>query len=108
MRKSDLAQNALQRWNHAVMFESLDFIAKLAALVPKPRVNLRRLARTIPDTRPLRGPAKAVQIHSRWICHGVFAPYSKYRVNVMPAKRGKGRSRPEGEEKKHQNNTTWP
>jgi hypothetical protein len=48
-----------------VIFEPLDFIAKLAALVPKPRVNLTRFARIIPDTRPLRGPAKAVQIHSR-------------------------------------------
>jgi len=45
--------------------EPLDFIAKLAALVPKPRVNLTRFARIIPDTHPLRGPAKAVQIHSR-------------------------------------------
>jgi hypothetical protein len=47
-----------------VIFEPLDFIAKLAALVPKPRVNLTRFARIIPDTHPLRGPAKAVQIHS--------------------------------------------
>lgn len=43
---------------------SLDFIAKLAALVPKPRVNLTRF-------------------------HGVFAPNSKHRVDVTPAKRGK-------------------
>ncbi len=48
-----------------VIFQPLDFIARLAALVPKPRVNLTRFARIIPDTRPLRGPAKAVQIHSR-------------------------------------------
>ena len=47
-----------------MIFEPLDFIAKLAALVPKPRTNLTRFARIIPDTRPLRGPAKAVQIHS--------------------------------------------
>ena len=40
-------------------------IAKLAALVPKPRVNQTRFARIIPDTHPLHGPAKAVQIHSR-------------------------------------------
>jgi hypothetical protein len=40
-------------------------IAKLAALVAKPRVNLTRL-------------------------HGVFAPNSKHRVEVTPAKRGKG------------------
>jgi len=37
----------------------------LAALVPKPRVNLTRF-------------------------HGVFAPNSKHRVLVTPAKRGKG------------------
>ena len=48
-----------------VIFAPLDFIAKLAALVPKPRVNLTRF-------------------------HGVFAPNSKYRIQVTPAKRGKG------------------
>ena len=48
-----------------VIFEPLDFIARLAALVPKPRVNLTRF-------------------------HGVFAPNSKYRALVTPAKRGKG------------------
>ena len=40
-----------------VIFEPLDFIAKLVALVPKPRVNLTRY-------------------------HGVFAPNSKYRIKV--------------------------
>jgi hypothetical protein len=48
-----------------VIFEPLDFIARLAALVPKPRVNLTRF-------------------------HGVFAPNSKYRAAVTLAKRGKG------------------
>jgi hypothetical protein len=48
-----------------VIFEPLDFIARLAALVPKPRVNLTRV-------------------------HGVFAPNSKHRALVTPAKRGKG------------------
>ena len=48
-----------------IIFEPLDFIAKLAALVPKPRVNLTRF-------------------------HGVFAPNSKHRVQVTPAGRGKG------------------
>jgi hypothetical protein len=52
----------------------LDFIAKLAALVPKPRVNLTRF-------------------------HGVFAPNSKHRVDVTPAKRSKGRARKENEDK---------
>jgi hypothetical protein len=40
-----------------VIFEPLDFIAKLASLVPKPRVNLTRFL-------------------------GVFAPNSKYRLTV--------------------------
>ena len=38
-----------------VIFEPVDFIAKLAALVPKPRANLARV-------------------------HGVFAPNSKHRA----------------------------
>jgi hypothetical protein len=68
-----------------VIFEPLDFIAKLAALVPKPRVNLTRF-------------------------HGVFAPNSKCRAEVTPAKRGKGRPHPEGEEKtpeQHHQVMTW-
>ena len=48
-----------------VIFEPLDFIARLAALVPKPRVNLTRF-------------------------HGVFAPNSKHRAALMLAERGKG------------------
>ena len=48
-----------------VIFEPLDFMARLAALVPKPRVNLTRF-------------------------HGVFAPNSKHRALVTPAKRGRG------------------
>ena len=47
-----------------VIFEPLDFISRLVSLVPKPRVNLTRF-------------------------HGVFAPNSKYRALVTPAKRGK-------------------
>ena len=57
-----------------VIFEPLDFIAKLGALVPKPRVNLTRF-------------------------HGVFAPNSKHRVDVTPAKRGKGRPHEERKDK---------
>ena len=66
-----------------VLFEPLDFmyrmygmprvhgctgaaIAKLIALVPKPRVHLTRF-------------------------HGVFAPHSKYRARVTPAQRGQGK-----------------
>jgi hypothetical protein len=47
-----------------VIFEPLDFIARLAALVPKPRVNLTRF-------------------------HGVFSPNSKHRALVTKAARGK-------------------
>ena len=50
-----------------VIFEPLDFISRLVALVPKPRVNLTRF-------------------------HGVFAPNSKYRARVTPAQRGKGQT----------------
>ena len=49
-----------------IIFEPLDFISKLAALVPKPRVNLTRF-------------------------HGVFAPNSKHRALITPGRRGKGR-----------------
>jgi hypothetical protein len=48
-----------------VLFEPLDFLARLAALVPKPRVNL-----------------------SRYL--GVFAPNSAHRAQVTKAHRGKG------------------
>lgn len=44
-----------------VIFEPLDFIARLATLVPKPRVNLTRF-------------------------HGVFAPNSKNRAEISPNK----------------------
>ena len=47
-----------------VVLDPLDFIARLAALVPKPRVNLTRY-------------------------HGVFAPNSALRHQVTPAKRGR-------------------
>ncbi len=49
-----------------VIFEPLDFIGKLAALVPKPRVNLTRFARIIPDTHPLRGPACIRRINAHF------------------------------------------
>ena len=55
-----------------VIFEPVDFIAKLAVLVPRPRVNLTRF-------------------------HGVFAPNSKHRALVTPAKRGKG-NKPKAED----------
>jgi hypothetical protein len=43
-------QNALQRFTTHVIFEPLDFIAKLATLVPKPRVNLTRFRLIIAST----------------------------------------------------------
>jgi hypothetical protein len=52
-----------------VLFEPVDFIARLAALVPKPRVNLTRY-------------------------HGVFAPNSHAREQVTPTRRGKRALRP--------------
>lgn len=48
-----------------VIFEPLDFVARLAALVPKPRVNLTRF-------------------------HGVFAPNSRHRAAITPSGRGRG------------------
>ncbi len=54
-----------------IIFEPLDFMAKLAALVPKPRANLTRY-------------------------HGVLAPNSKQRIYVTPAKRGKGNTQKQG------------
>jgi len=47
------------------LVEPLDFISRLAALVPKPRVNLT-------------------------CYHGVFAPNSQHRARVTPARRGRG------------------
>jgi hypothetical protein len=41
-----------------MIFEPRDFISKLVALVPAPRVNLTRF-------------------------HGVFAPHSKYRADII-------------------------
>gem|GEM_PF-6132886 len=75
-------ENTLQGRHHAYHFRAAGFyvqevryvasaggaraaIARLAALVPKARVSLTRF-------------------------HGVFAPNSKHRALVTPAKRGKG------------------
>jgi hypothetical protein len=68
-----------------IIFEPLDFIARLAALVPKPRVNLTRF-------------------------HGVFAPNSRHRVTITPSLRNKAKQAlPTGQEKtraqKHQSMT---
>ena len=46
------------------MFQPLDFIARPAALVPRPRVSLTKF-------------------------HGLFAPNSRYRAQITPAGRGR-------------------
>jgi hypothetical protein len=46
-----------------VLFEPLDFIARLASLVPSPRVNLTRY-------------------------HGIFAPHHRLRAQIVPSARG--------------------
>ena len=64
---------ARARQSHAPPFidppEPLDLMARLAALVPKPRMHLTRY-------------------------HGVFAPHSQYRSAVTPAQRGRGAAMP--------------
>lgn len=55
-----------------IVLEPLDLMARLAALVPPPRMHLTRY-------------------------HGVFAPHSKLRAAVTPAVRGKGK-KPKAEE----------
>jgi hypothetical protein len=62
-----IGNGSVPKYPH-VIFEPIDFLARLAALVPKPRVNLTRF-------------------------HGVFAPNSKHRIHVTPAKRGRGRKK---------------
>ncbi len=52
-----------------VIFEPLDFLARLASLVPSPRVNLTRF-------------------------HGCFAPHHRLRAQIVPAKRGRGARQP--------------
>jgi hypothetical protein len=48
-----------------VVFEPLDFLARLAALVPSPGVNVMRY-------------------------HGVFAPNHRLRAQIVPSRRGRG------------------
>jgi hypothetical protein len=68
-----------------VIFEPLDFIGKLAALVPKPRVNLTRF-------------------------HGVFGPNSKQRSPITPARRGRAnppQSQDDKTPEQHRQAMTW-
>ncbi|MBK7249858.1 MAG: transposase [Gammaproteobacteria bacterium] len=55
-----------------IVLEPLDLMARLAALVPPPRMRLTRY-------------------------HGVFAPHSKLRAAITPAHRGTGK-KPQAEE----------
>ena len=48
-----------------LIFEPLDFISKLASLIPPPRIHLTRF-------------------------HGLYAPNAKYRRLITPSKRGNG------------------
>jgi hypothetical protein len=52
-----------------IVLEPLDLMARLATLVPKPRMDLTRY-------------------------HGVFALHSQYRAAVTPTQRGRGAARP--------------
>jgi hypothetical protein len=79
-----------------VIFEPLDFIARLAALVPKPRVNLTRFHGVFVRGGPPRGGPP---------------PNSRHRVTITPALRNKTKQAlPTGQEKtraqKHQS-MTW-
>ena len=69
-----------------VVLDPLDFLARLAALVPTPRVNLIRF-------------------------HGVFAPNSRHRARVTPAGRGPGAKKPpsiEPSRQPHERSTRRP
>jgi hypothetical protein len=55
-----------------VIFEPLDFLARLASLVPRPRVNLTRF-------------------------HGVFAPNHGLRAQIVPAQRRRGSPQAQGD-----------
>jgi len=68
-----------------VIFEPLDFIDRLVALVPRPRVNLTRY-------------------------HGVFAPHSQYRVLVPPAMGGSKKSESDDNQTPAERRVsmTWP
>ena len=63
-RKAFMLQSLPPLTTH-VIFEPLDFLARLASLVPSPRVNLTRF-------------------------HGCFAPHHRLRAQIVPGKRGRG------------------
>jgi hypothetical protein len=87
------------RRSHAI-FEPLDFIARLAALVPNPRINLTRFHGVFVRGGP-RGVAST----------GWPTPNSRHRVTITPSFRNKAKQAlPTGQEKtraqKHQT-MTW-
>jgi ribosomal protein S27E len=61
-------KDPVSRWDDTIVLEPLDFIARLAALVPQPRLHLTRF-------------------------HGVFAANATMRAAVTPAGRGAGKRR---------------
>ena len=69
-----------------VIFEPLDFIARLAALVPKPRVNLTRF-------------------HSVFV-RGGPPPNSRHRVTITPSLRNKAKQALRQGRKKHVHKNT--
>ncbi len=73
-----------------IVLEPLDFIGRLAALVPPPRMHLTRYHAAHPCAAPLRGSLRLCKSAVLPICHGVFAPHSKLRAAVTPAHRGQG------------------
>ncbi len=73
-----------------IVLEPLDFIARLAALVPPPGMHLTRYHAAHPCGAPLRGSLRLCESAILPICHGVFAPHSKLRAAVTPAHRGQG------------------
>ena len=66
-------EDSVSRRHEHVVLEPLDYMSRLAALVPPPRMHLTRY-------------------------HGVFAPHSKLRAAITPAKRGKGAHKKNAEE----------
>ena len=63
-----------------VLFSPADFIARLAALVPRPRANL-----TSHGTRSVPCSTALAFGQSRRRYHGVFAPASPLRQHIVPA-----------------------
>jgi hypothetical protein len=101
---------AVDRRSHAI-FEPLDFIARLAALVPKPRINLTRFHGVFVRGGPPRGGPPRGGPPRGGPPRGGPPPNSRHRVTITPALRNKAKKAlPTGQEKtraqKHQS-MTW-